>query len=192
MLSLQASRDMKSIAIGPLSALITLRPETCRASSHLWVSSHRNPAFATPAVPESEGVSEYGWRSDWENRWALIRSHIPETNREFQQYSGTAFQRSPAKGLRICKGLKMARVRNNTKRQDCGHNWWFIRILTLYSEVWTWKRNTCLCHQVKNGSNVIECQLSEKLESQGDGSLAAERYPRNSTASEYESKNFGK
>ena len=67
-----------------------------------------------------------------------------------------------------------------------------MRILTLYSEVWTWKRNTCLCHQVKNGSNVIECQLSEKLESQGDGSLAAERYPRNSTASEYGSKSFGK
>ena len=100
--------------------------------------------------------------------------------------------RGAQKGLRICKGLKMARTRNNTKRQDCGHNWWSIRILTLYSEVWTWKRNTCLCHQVKNGSNVIECQFSEKLESQGDGSLAAERYPRNSTASEYGSINFGK
>ena len=23
----------------------------------------------------SQGVSEYGWESDWENRWALIRSH---------------------------------------------------------------------------------------------------------------------
>ena len=23
----------------------------------------------------SQGVSEYGWKSDWANRWALIRSH---------------------------------------------------------------------------------------------------------------------
>ena len=63
----------------------------------------------------NQGVSEYGWKSDWENRWALIRSHswnqpgeptvlgdswkscdgpwfgaIPETNRESQQYSRTA------------------------------------------------------------------------------------------------------
>ena len=22
-----------------------------------------------------QGVSEYGWKSDWENRWDLIRSH---------------------------------------------------------------------------------------------------------------------
>ena len=68
--------------------------------------------------------------------------------------------------LRICNGLRMARTPNNTKRQDCGHDWWSIRILTSYS----WKRNTCLCHQVKDASNVLECQMSDKLESQGDGS----------------------
>ena len=79
-------------------------------------------------------------------------------------------------GLRNCKGLRMARTRNNIKRQDCGHNWWSICILTLFSEVWTRKRDTCLCHQVKDASHiVIECQLSEKLKSQGDGS----RQPNN-------------
>ena len=48
--------------------------------------------------------------------------------------------RGAQKGLRICKGLRMARVRNNAKLQDCGRNWRSTRILTSYSEVYTWKR----------------------------------------------------
>ena len=36
-----------------------------------------------------QDVSEYIWKSDWENPWALLW----ETNRESQQYSGTALGR---------------------------------------------------------------------------------------------------
>ena len=39
-----------------------------------------------------QGVSEYGLKSDWENRWSF-RQAIPNTNRESQQYSGTALGR---------------------------------------------------------------------------------------------------
>ena len=71
---------------------------------------------------------------------------------------------------RICNGLRMARMRNNTKSQYCGHKGWSNRILTSYSAVGTWMRNTCVCRQVKDASNAVECQLSEKCENQDDGS----------------------
>ena len=29
----------------------------------------------------AQGVSEYGWKSDWENRWTLFQT-IPGSNRE--------------------------------------------------------------------------------------------------------------
>ena len=86
----------------------------------------------------------------------------------------------------------MARLHNNTKWQDFGGNWWPIRIQISHSEVWTWKRNIPILHQVKYVSNVIESQLREKFESQSDASWQPNQYLRNPTASEYKSKSFGK
>ena len=59
-------------------------------------------------------------------------------------------------------------MHNNTKSQYCGRNGWSNRVLTSYSEVGTWKLNTCVSRPGKDASNVIECQLSEKIENQDD------------------------
>ena len=61
-------------------------------------------------------------------------------------------------------------MHNNTKSQHSGRKGWSNRIRTSHSEVGTWKQNTCVCRQVKDASNVIECQLSEKFENHDDGS----------------------
>ena len=61
--------------------------------------SHAMPLVARR--PHTQGVSEYGWKSDWENRWALIRSHS-------RNQSGQPTVRGGPKGVST-KGVSMKR-----------------------------------------------------------------------------------
>ena len=44
-------------------------------ASHLYGSTFEKVLGGWGHRKVPQGVSEYGWKGDWENRWALIRSH---------------------------------------------------------------------------------------------------------------------
>ena len=89
----------------------------------VFVCGRPCPPQGLPGLKECQGVSEYSWKSDWENRCALILSY---SNRESQQYSGTALGRLRVRfgdrlgkpmGLFFEPFLKPIGRANSTRRQ---------------------------------------------------------------------------